>query len=574
MTQALSLSVGQASRAGQKPVNQDRYGLHIPEGIELTTKGIIAAIADGISSSEVSQEASSTTISSFIEDYYATPDSWSVATAAGRVLQSINAWLYGRTRNSAYRYDMDKGYICTFSGLVFKGNKAHLFHAGDSRIYHVGNPALYQLTTDHLQTDAEEGSYLTRAMGLEQQLRLETKTLDIQTGDTFILATDGVYDFIRHQQALDIIKVHQDDLQQAAETLLDKALEAGSNDNLTIQIIRVDDVQMPGQQSVLTSSSRLPLPPALSPKMLFDGYEILRELYVSSRSHVFLAKDQSSNELVALKTLSTDLEDDPAAIERFLMEDWIAHRLDNVNCLKAVDKQRQRHYLYTVTEFIEGQTLTQWMHDNPVPTLDEVRRIVEQIANGLQAMHRKEMLHQDIRPDNIMIDKTGTAKIIDFGSTRIAGLAELGTETELILGTAQFTAPEYFLGLEGSPQSDIFSLGVLTYHLLSHELPYGAAVSRAYSVPAQRKLTYQSLVQGDSKIPFWVDDTIRKAVHIQPHKRYQEVAEFLYDLSHPNKAFVNKARPPLIERDPVLFWKCVSLVLLLLLIYQSFPSSP
>jgi serine/threonine protein kinase len=252
------------------------------------------------------------------------------------------------------------------------------------------------------------------------------------------------------------------------------------------------------------------------------------------------------------------------------MEDWIAKRLDHVNCLKTYQSHRRPRYLYSVSEYVDGQTLTQWMHDNPEPSLDEVRRIVEQIGAGLQAMHRKEMIHQDIRPDNIMLDNTGTVKIIDFGSTRIAGLAELGAESELILGTAQFTAPEYFLGYAGTAQSDIFSLGVLTYHLLSHSLPYGSKVSQAYSVAAQRKLSYQSLVREETSVPFWVDDTIRKAVHIQPHRRYQEVAEFLYDLSHPNKAFVNKARPPLLERNPVLFWKLVSLGLILVVLYQQF----
>lgn len=571
MTPTLSISIGQHSRAGRKPVNQDRYGVSIPDGSELITKGIVAAIADGISSSEVSQQASSTAITSFIEDYYATPDSWSVNTAASRVLHSINAWLYGLSRNSEYRYDPDQGYICTFSGLVLKADKAYVFHAGDSRIYRVSNPALEQLTTDHLQSDSEQDSYLTRAMGLEQQLRCETRSLEIKVGDTFLLTTDGVYDFLSPEQISELVNA-QPDLQQAAEQLVDRALKAGSDDNLTVQIIRIEQLPAQGEAHLQSEAAELPLPPVLQLGMAFDGFDIVRQLYASSRSHVFLAKDRDSGELVALKTLSTELEDDPEAIDRFLMEDWIAHRLDNVHCLKAIDNDRQRQYLYTVTEYIEGQTLTQWMHDNPEPSLDEVRRIVDQIGNGLQAMHRKEMIHQDIRPDNILLDKSGTVKIIDFGSTRIAGIAELGTETQLILGTAQFTAPEYFLGYEGSTQSDIFSLGVLTYHLLSHSLPYGTKVSRAYNVAAQRKLSYQSLLGENPKIPFWVDDTLRKAVHVQPHRRYQEVAEFLYDLSHPNRAFVNKARPPLMERDPVLFWKCLSLGLLAIIIYQQLMS--
>ena len=568
MTQTLSISVGQHSRAGRKTVNQDRYGVFIPDGSELLTKGIVAAIADGISSSDVSQQASSTAIASFIDDYYATPDSWSVNTAASRVLQSINAWLYGLSRNSEYRYEPDKGYVCTFSGLVLKADKAHLFHAGDSRIYRVSNPALEALTTDHRQSDNEQDSYLTRAMGLEQQLRCDCRTIETQVGDTFLLTTDGVYDFLSPGQISEVINAQADNLQAAAGKLIDMALDAGSDDNLTVQIIRIEQLPAQGEAQLQSEAAQLPLPPALEPGMQFDGFDIIRQLYASSRSHVFLAKDRDSDELVALKTLSTDLEDDPEAIDRFLMEDWIAHRLDNVHCLKAIDNGRQRQFLYTVTEYIEGQTLTQWMHDNPEPSLDEVRRIVEQIGHGLQAMHRKEMIHQDIRPDNILLDKSGTVKILDFGSTRIAGIAELGAETQLILGTAQFTAPEYFLGYEGTNQSDIFSLGVLTYHLLTHALPYGTKVSSAYNVAAQRKLSYQSLLGEDLKIPFWVDDTLRKAVHVQPHRRYQEVAEFIYDLNHPNKAFVNKARPPLIERNPVLFWQCISLLLLAALIYQ------
>jgi serine/threonine protein phosphatase PrpC len=571
MSNALSISVGQHSSAGVKAVNQDRCGVLIPEGHEKISRGIIAAIADGISSSDVSQEASEVTITSLLQDYYATPESWSVKTAGERVLQSINAWLYGRSRNSEYRYDRDKGYICTFSGIIFKGKQAHLFHAGDSRIYHFSKAGWQQLTTDHRQDDPETGPVLSQAMGLEHRLFYDYRSVPLNNGDLFVLATDGIYAFISPEQITELIQAHQDDLQQAAEHLTELALAGGSDDNLTVQLIRIDTVAKEAEQGIPGEEVTLSLPPDLAPGMQFEGYEVLRELYVSSRSHVFLARDIDSGSLVALKTLSTDLEDDPDAIERFLMEDWIAKRLDNVHCLKAFESQRPRQSLYSVTEYIEGQTLSQWIHDNPQPALDEVRRIVAQVGKGLQAMHRREMIHQDIRPDNVLIDNTGTIKIIDYGSTRIAGLAELGAESELILGTAQFTAPEYFLGQAGTAQSDIFSLGVLTYHLLTGDLPYGTSVSSAFNEAAQRKLNYRSLLQSEQGIPFWVDDTIKKAVHIQPHRRYQEVAEFVYDLHHPNKAFLNKARPPLIDRNPVLFWQCVSLGLLLILLFQNLP---
>src|SRR5262249_60216345 len=116
---------------------------------------------------------------------------------------------------------------------------------------------------------------------------------------------------------------------------------------------------------------------------------------------------------------------------------------------------RKRNYLYIVTEYVDGQTLAQWMIDHPKPGLETVRGIVEQIARGLQAFHRKEMLHQDLRPENVMIDKTGTVKIIDFGSAKVTGIVEASPSigANAILGTAQYTAPEYFLGEAGTTSS-------------------------------------------------------------------------------------------------------------------------
>ena len=146
------------------------------------------------------------------------------------------------------------------------------------------------------------------------------------------------------------------------------------------------------------------------------------------------------------------------------------------------------------------------MIDNPKPDLETVRGIVEQIARGLRAFHRKEMLHQDLRPENIMIDKTGTAKIIDFGSTKIAGVAEAAPSADHsdILGTAQYTAPEYFVGESGTPRSDQFSLGVITYQMLTGNLPYGSQIAKARTRSQFGKLRYAPH-RRQSRIPAWID---------------------------------------------------------------------
>jgi serine/threonine protein kinase len=197
-----------------------------------------------------------------------------------------------------------------------------------------------------------------------------------------------------------------------------------------------------------------------------------------------------------------------------------------------------------------------------------VRNIVEQIAKGLQAFHRLEMLHHDLRPENIMIDRTGTAKIIDFGATRIAGIND--DPSFEILGTAQYTAPEYFLGEHGSSYSDIFSLGVIAYEMLTGRLPYGAAVARTRTKAQQRKLKYRSALDDSRDIPTWIDGALRKAVHPDRHQRYDELSEFVFDLRHPNRKFLEVAQTPLLERNPLMFWKCVSAglaVALLVLIF-------
>jgi serine/threonine protein kinase len=162
-----------------------------------------------------------------------------------------------------------------------------------------------------------------------------------------------------------------------------------------------------------------------------------------------------------------------------------------------------------------------------------------------------------------MIDSTGTVKIIDFGSTRVAGVAEMA-ESEgraNLLGTAQYTAPEYFLGEAGTTRSDIFSLGVIGYQMLAGKLPYGAEVAKSRTKAAQNKLRYRPLLDEKRNVPAWIDAAIRKAVQPDPYRRYEELSEFIYDLRHPNTLLLNEKSPPLIDRNPLVFWQCVSFIL-------------
>ncbi|MBA6223316.1 bifunctional protein-serine/threonine kinase/phosphatase [Colwellia sp. MB02u-18] len=566
MSQALTVSIGGATNKGRKKINQDFLGSIIPKEPMLSSKGIVLAMADGISSSNVSQIASETAISSFLEDYYCTSDSWSVKNSAQKVIKSINSWLYSQTRNSPYRFDKDKGYVCTFTALILKSNTAHLFHSGDTRIYRLSGQQLEQLTEDHRRVVSADVSYLTRALGINQTFDIDYQSQLLEQGDIYIIATDGVYDFLSNAQIANSINNAQS-LDNAADTIIAQALALGSDDNLSVQIVRIDNVPS-YQLDEVHQLTLLPLPPRLSPRMQFDGYEIIREIYISSRSHVFLARDNDTQQTLVIKTPSTELRTDTQYLERFMLEEWIAKRINNPHVVNAIIPKRKRHYLYLVTEFIDGISLSQWMIDHPKPSLEQVRNIIEQTAKGLQAFHRQDMIHQDLRPANIMIDNTKTVKIIDFGSTFIAGVTDANTE-EIMRGTIRYSAPEYFLGQLGTQASDLYSLGVITYQMLSGKFPYGREIAQANSVSAQRKLNYKPMINDNTELPLWIDDTLERALKIDPLKRYSVLSEFVHDLRQPNKLFLAKTKPPLMQRDPVMFWQWVSLILLLLLIVQA-----
>lgn len=563
---ALTISLGQHSDKGRKSSNQDFYGAYLPSDPLRATKGIAIAVADGISSSDVSREASEAAVGGFLTDYYATPATWAVKTSAQRVLQATNAWLYAQTRQSQYRYNLDRGYVCTLSALVIKSTTAHLFHVGDSRIYQLAGNTLEPLTEDHRFWASQDVSHLSRAMGASQHLELDYCSRSLSVGDVFLLTTDGVYEWLTSAEMAALIHAHWDDLDAAAEALIAAAINQGSDDNLTVQIVRIDTLPERHADELYAAMSTLPTPSELRPGSDLDGYRIVRPLHASSRSHVYLAEDIASGEQVALKTLSTELSQDPASIERFVREEWIARRIASQHVLNASAQERPRHSLYTVLAYIEGQTLTQWMRDHPQAGLASVRPIVEQIAKGLRAFHRLEMLHQDLRPDNVMIDSHGTVKLIDFGAAKVAGIGEEATEREDILGTAQYTAPEYFLGEGGSPRSDQYSLAVITYQMLTGTLPYGTEVAKTRTRAAQHKLAYQSALSDNRELPAWVDEVLKKALHPNPHKRFPALSEFIFELRSPSQEVLKRAQLPLLERDPVLFWKGVSLALAIVVI--------
>lgn len=555
----LRLAVGQHSDAGPKALNQDFHGVAQPTDAQARSRGIALAIADGISSSPVSQVASAAAVRGFLEDYYGTSDAWTVRRAAHCVLSATNGWLHAESQRGEGRFDKDRGHVCTFSALVFKGREVHLLHVGDTRVYRVHAAALEPLTQDHRVRVYGGQTYLGRALGLSAHLDIDHACWPAEIGETLLLATDGAYEHIDAALVNDTLATHGANLQAAAEALVAGALARGSQDNVTVMLARVES--LPHDIAPPVSRDGLRPPPQLSPRQQFEGYRVVRELQHTARSQVVMAVDADGREW-ALKLPTAELAGNARELDRFATEEWVARRVDSPHVIKAAPAEAKREHLFTAVEFVHGQTLAQWMTDHPQPGLDEVRGIADQIARGLQALHRKEMLHQDLRPENLMIDRQGTVILIDLASAHVAGLSEgLGDARALALaGTLQYTAPEYFTGDGGSPLSELFSLAVLVYQMLTGALPYGLQVPQVRGERDLHKLQYVPLRTRRPDLPEWLDRVLKKALQPQPARRQQALSEFLHDLHAPGPEFMTRDRTPLQQRHPLLFWRALTVV--------------
>jgi len=560
MSSILKITSGLHSEAGIKDSNDDAGGIRVPEAALLNTRGIAAVIADGMSGSEAGKEAAEACVRGFLTDYFTTPESWSTETAGEKILSALNRWLYAQGH---HHYESTSAMVTTLSVLVIKSATAHLFHVGDTRIYRMRQGKLECLTHDHRVHISEDKNYLSRAMGIELHMEIDYRSLPVEVNDIYLLTTDGVHDYLNDTTLAGFLYDSGTDLDESARTIVASALEKGSHDNVSCEVLKVEELPHQNEHEFYQQFSELLFPPLLETGMVLDGYEIIRELHASKRTQVYLAEDRETHTRVILKTPSVNFDDDAEYIDRFLHEEWAGRRIKNQHVLKVLAPRAHRQCLYYVTEYIGGQTLRQWMNDNRQPALDAVRKIVQQIAAGLRAFHRLEMIHQDLKPENIMIDAHGTVKIIDFGSTKIAGIEEIATplDRQNLLGTLNYTAPEYLQGYAGNNVSDIYSLGVITYEMLTGELPYG---DKELTLRRLKSARYIPAVQFNPEVPAWLDRSLQKATAIARNCRYTLLSEFVHDLGHPNPAFLSRGAEPLIERNPLLVWKGMAVLLFML----------
>ena len=344
----LAVERGGYSSAGIKPRNEDAFAVYIPHGSALALKGVTACIADGASCSDNAKLASETSVTHFINDYYSTPDTWPVKTAAARVLSALNSWLFHHSRQQAL---LHKGLVTTFSALVIKSTTAHIFHAGDSRVYRLRNNKLELLTHDHTHFQRDGSALLTRALGMDSHLEMDYCTEDVECGDMFMLSTDGVHGVLAQAEIAGLLAQAHADLEQHARALVDAALHKGSTDNVSCLLLRVTELPPADIDEVHRQLVQLAIPPVLEAGNSIDGLRVQRVLHSGTRSHLYLVqasggkKDSADKKLYVLKAPSQNFADDPQYLEGFIREQWVASRIQHAGVLKIFPRPAHSPFL-------------------------------------------------------------------------------------------------------------------------------------------------------------------------------------------------------------------------------------
>lgn len=560
---ALAITFGGYSLAGVKAENQDAFSALMPAGHDCQSKGFVACIADGLSCASHAKNAAQLVVTQFVSDYFSTPATWSTEKSANQVITSMNSWMFAQSETLAREPEQ---WFTTFTSLIVKSATGYVFHVGDSRLSVFKQGKLQAVTRDHNQGRATKQAVLTRALGADFRLSVDLHQLSLEVGELYLLTTDGLHDvltaqYISQQLALLPEKPNKQCLEQASNQLVADALAHGSEDNISCLLVYIEQLPKHQQQEVEQALLSKTVLPALDVGMKLDGYQISKVLHQTPRSHLYLVKQSDAEQPLVLKVPSVNFADDAIYLQGFIREAWLGEQLNHPNIMKIKASSQNSQYLYHFCEYIEGQTLTAWMHDHPTPTLGQVRDIVEQIISALRALQRLDVVHRDLKPDNIMIDAFGKITLIDYGSAFVASLAENNDtlEEQVPQGSLDYIAPETLLHLTTSHQSDLFALGVICYQLLCGTLPYKPMSRYQANRVKAEYWQYRSIRQNRAELPIWLDLALKKATEPMPNRRYQAYSEFLADLTQPNQsALESYQNQPLLTRDPVRFWQAFS----------------
>ncbi len=277
--------------------------------------------------------------------------------------------------------------------------------------------------------------------------------------------------------------------------------------------------------------------------LIADRYEVLEKIGTGGMSVVYRAKDHKLNRFVAIKVLKQEFSDNASFVSKFRVEAQAAAGLMHPNIVNVYDVGEEKGINYIVMELVDGITLKKYIEKKSRLSVKEAISIAIQVSMGLQAAHHARIIHRDIKPQNIIISKDGKVKITDFG---IAKAATSNTITSNVMGSVHYTSPEQARGGYSDERSDIYSLGITIFEMLTGRVPFNGETTVAIAIkhiqspmPSPREFV--------PEIPVSVEQIVLKCCEKSPDRRYQNMESLIADLKqsliHPDDNFVKVIHP-------------------------------
>jgi len=535
--------------------NIETSGLTLAKGTQLTGDDFfevkvmdeitVAVVCDGVGSAVAGAEAAKRTSHFLINSLKNRPKSWSMEKSIKHFIQNINHVLYMESMNEYERQEL----VTTLALVVIEGDRLYGANVGDSRIYLLREGQLAQLSSDHAMEEEGMEHVLASAIGLEESVEPYYFENNLQAKDRILLCSDGLYNELGEDELRDGMTMNASFLVKKASKKYDDNLP----DDTTAVLLEIKelDPRLRYKQSDLIVQEHYKKGEEI------DGYRLIKPLIQNERTWLCEKRGQQ----YVIKFAPYEVTDDPAMLDLFVKEVWMAKRL-KAGFFPKVAVPKNRTHRYYIMTYVEGIPLKEYIAKKPL-SVDLGIELGTFLLKMSQYLIKQDLVHGDIKPENIMVtDRKGktTFKMVDFGSITEA-YSDLSKA-----GTPSYLAPERFNQAPITEQTEIYAIGVTLYEALTGKFPYGEI--EPFQNPIFDK-NPKSPSRLNPKIPSWLESVIMRSIEVDPAKRYSHYSQMLYELSNPEKVQPHfQSSASFVERNPLTACRIVLGISILLNILQ------
>ena len=534
--------------------SQDRFAVH-----RLEDGGALCVLSDGVGSSRDPGRCADRVARLVADNYVARPRQWGARRAFQLLAEQINRSLY----EEGVYWDGTPSMQATLAAVSLEHNRLNGMTVGDSLILMVRKGLVERLSRSDRRVTADGCEMLTQAVGMGPGIEPHHFERALLPGDRIVLVSDGLFHLYHDEDGSGALG-HAAAECVSARNMVDKALQQGIEPQDDVSAVMVDIEQLGPDQPSLQPEGAPGVPahgPAAVPRPVrgrdFDGFRLLRP--IGGNDRVWLAEKEGKKFVLKFVPEEAETDDTGLVLSRFAREAWNACNLKGSWFVPAsmAAAPTDGSCSYYVMEHIEAPSLSFLLKSRRL-SADEVATLGVFLCRALQFLLGRELVHGDVKPDNLLVyQESGTLsfKLLDLGlATPVftpAGRA----------GTASYLAPERF-GEETSAtvteRTEIFSIGATLYEALTGRPPFGRI--ERFQKPHLGAVIRPS--RANPNVPAWLDAVILKCLSRDGEKRFQNYSELLFALEHPEKSAQEAASLPLLERNPLLFYKIAFWVLL------------